>query len=385
MAVNDPALASSVRVPNFTVTINGAPIMAFSSVRVTQNAHHSSDTFELTLSLYAQPPDRGLVWWDNLTDAEVEITAGLVGGMSQQLIVGLVDSVDTRLMAGKLILTGRDYTSALIETRIDATTYLNKTSTQAAKLIAAGDSSTPVTQAMYPGHGMSVNIPQQTSTYIGAYYDDQSFWMDTTHQVTEWDLLTACAEREGFTVLMQGKTLYFGPPPQYNDDPYVISLAMAPGGPPNMANAPEVNLSRTMTLARDISVTVQSADALSQKVYKATATSSNSNRNSRSGAKVPPQVYIFNEAALDNVGCLKQVQLKLRQLSQHERIINLPDMPGDPLLTVLTPIKLIGTGSGWDQVYYADEIAHEYRVEEEGGWTMSVRAKNHDTASSVPL
>jgi len=371
MAVNDFLPASSVRVPVFTVLINQVPVLNFKTIKVIQNSHYTSDRFELEIPLYGQPNGINLDFWHDLTDAELQIVGAIQNGASQQLVIGPIDEVVTRLMAGTVKVTGRDYSGALIETRIYASSYLNMTSTGVAAKIAAE-------------HGLDVSTPQQTTTQIGVYYEDANRTL-TSYQLTEWDLLTALADREGFVVEMQGRVLYFGPKPAYNDDAYVIAVNRGNDGPPTMANVGEIELSRSMTWARDIVVKVESTNALDQKTYSDTEKAVNAIRTNRSGLKFPAQQYYFNIPGLDANGVKQRAVTILSQLSQSEKLMSIEEMPGDPLMTMKTPIKLIGTGSGWDQTYYADEIVHMYGVEEGEGWKMSVRAKNHDTQSSVPL
>ena len=58
-------------------------------------------------------------------------------------------------------------------------------------------------------------------------------------------------------------------------------------------------------------------------------------------------------------------------------------LPGDNRLTTRAMVQLVGTGSGWDQMYYPDAVTRHVSFEE--GYRMDLRAKNHSPQSTVVL
>jgi hypothetical protein len=56
-------------------------------------------------------------------------------------------------------------------------------------------------------------------------------------------------------------------------------------------------------------------------------------------------------------------------------------MPADNILTTENIIKVVGTGTAFDQVYFPDSIVRSFGWD--SGYTMTVNAKNHGVESEV--
>jgi hypothetical protein len=50
-------------------------------------------------------------------------------------------------------------------------------------------------------------------------------------------------------------------------------------------------------------------------------------------------------------------------------------------MTTRATIRLVGTGTDWDQLYYPDTVTRRLSVQD--GYRMDVRAKNHSVQDSV--
>jgi phage protein D len=367
LSLNNPDHGSELRKPHASLTANGIAIPLWEEIEVIQNAgHYASDTFTIKLPAWKQAAPADFPWWSTQTDIETAIDAGLLDQSGQianmqQLIVGLVDEVSIATAGTMMTVRGRDYSSALIETIITDIS-LNLTASQVARQFA-------------DEHGLTGNVTE-TITPISRY------GTRLTRHESEWDFLTALGQEEGFQVFMQGKRLYFGPPPTPDiSNPWVIKLVPPSDGKSLVSNADQVSLQRALTLARDVIVHVDSTDRITGQAIHATYTAVNPLRASRSGQKVPAQRYYFNEPNLTQAQADQLAEAKARDITRHERIVE-AEAPGDTSLTPQTVIKLIGTGTDWDQLYYIDRLTHRFR--RRGGYAMTIRAKNHSTYSTVP-
>jgi hypothetical protein len=188
----------------------------------------------------------------------------------------------------------------------------------------------------------------------------------------------SCPQR-GICLLRPGKTLFFQPekPPSGPAYSLVWTPASSGGGSPS-ANFKKLHFSRAFTLARDITVTVVSFDTDTGKAITATSTVKGTGVQSGS-AKVKPQKFIIDVPGLTVEQAKARADQLLKQYSRFERLIEV-HMPGDPLLSFEQPIALSGTGTGWDGKYFADRIERE--LDMKGGFTQTIRAKNHPTGQT---
>jgi phage protein D len=363
VAVNDPNEGSRVRQPRAIVKANGVRL-AVESVDVTNKAYAGADDFRVRLPLYGQSAEMTPRFWSRLTDAEFSIAVGFAqadGSLADltTLVVGLPTRVDMDPMEGTLDITGRDYSAALID-QIESAVYVNATASEAVAKIA-------------DEHGLGKNITA-TGTPIGFYYGNPDDAAALTRQSSQWDFITGLAQVEGFIAFMQGRNLYFGPPPVLDrDNPFVLKAIVQANGVQS-SNMKRLRLSRSLDMARDISVVVMSADRATGETVTGRAESTNPLRNAQSGPKVTgPLPYIRTIPNLTQGQATQRAQALLAQLTRHERVIE-ATMPGDPRATILTPIRLTGTSTDFDQSYFANEIWH--RLDTRQGYQMTIRAMN---------
>lgn len=371
LALNEALPASSVRKPRGKVRVNGLILDNWTGFDVRVNSHYVSDTYTVKLPLYAQPADYGLDFWMEATDLVAELLVeSQDSSNTKSLIIGPVDNVGVDAMTGVVTFSGRDWSGALIETKILTTDFLNLTASQAARKIVGQ-------------HVGLTGAITETKTPIGVYYGDQNVQVRSAHQMTEWDFLTALADQEGFQVLVDNATLYFGPPPTLDKgNPFIVNMEMRQNGPPQRGNATQLSITRSLTFARDVYVTVKSADPVTGKAVTAEFHSVASARGNRAGQKLPAQRYFYNIPSLNQSQAQQKAQALAKQITLQERLL-IGTMPGDPTLTKSTVIQLIGTNSLADQYYYPDSINH--RLSFDGGYLMDVHAKNHSTSSTVAL
>ena len=341
------------RAPRLQLLANGSPVQGVVEASVRSNNHYAADRFAATvalgLDLWANA-----AFWASQTDILVDVQFSLDAGMTfTSFIQGLVDTVSIDVLAGSLHIEGRDLTAALIENRSQET-FANRTSSEIATILAQSNKLTPVVTP--------------TMTPVGRYYQnehDRIALNQFSRSMTQWDLLIFLAGQEGFDVFVSGTSLYFQPPAASAAPPYAVTPA----------NVQDLRLERSLTLARDIVVTVKSWNSRQQNAFTQTVRASGTNGVSKSGAgrSGPPQTYVFVRPNLTMDDALKLAQQKAAELAQHERVWE-ATMPGDMTLNPRSMIQLMGTDTDFDQTYFVDVIDRHLSMAH--GFVQRVRAKN---------
>jgi phage protein D len=373
MALNSPDPISKLLRPIGAVLVNGAALdarLVLEEFDVEQNAYFSADTFNAKLVLARLPAAYDAAFWGSTDSIEFELRIGYadaagatIGGMTS-LIAGRIDAVDIDWRGGCVNLNGRDHTADLIETKITEK-YPNLTASQIATKLAGA-------------HGLTAKVTS-TSTQVGQYYKDEHAQLES--ETTEWDLLTFLAQTEpDFVVYVTGKTLYFGPKPKESDEAF--ELKYQPPGPasPRKGNFENLTTSRTLTLAKDITVYVRSWNMKQSDGFTVKAQAVGANKLRGGTTKVKGQEFYFQAGNMTKDQALRYAHSKLAELTQHERVIT-GEMPGDPALTMLVPVRLSGTGTSWDQIYFPDTLHHSLNARD--GYRLRVRAKNHSPQSTT--
>jgi phage protein D len=351
------------RAPRLQLLANGSPIQGAVEASVLSNNHYAADRFSATVALgidlWADA-----VFWASQTDIFLDVQFSVDGGVTfTSLIQGLADTVVIDVLTQSLRIEGRDMTAALIQNATQET-FANRTSSEIATMLAQSNNLTPVVTP--------------TMTPVGRYYQsehDRVALNQFSRSMTQWDLLIFLAGQEGFDVFISGTTLYFQPSAATLVPAYIVTPA----------NVQDLRLERSLTLARDIVVTVKSWNSRQQNAFTQTVRSSGKNGVSRNGAgqSGPPQTYVFVRPNLTMDDALKLAQQKAAELTQHERVWE-ATMPGDLTLDPRSMIQLVGTGTDFDQTYYVDIIDRHLSMEH--GFVQRVRAKNTSprTQSTTP-
>ena len=363
---------------------------------VTNASHFVADSFRVTLSSTAQPITSNAAYWSTGAYDQIGVSIGFENEAALQLITGQVDDIDYDLTNRTIILSGRDLSAALFDSRTSEK-FQNLTASQIAQTLALR-------------HGLDSEV-QQTATQAGTYYNIDHTVL--TQEQTEWDLLVFLAEQEGFDVWVSGTKLYFlptlqapaivppgslpwlnqpSPPagqtpplpwqvpatksqPGQNLDTYVIKWNQPPTGSPD-SNATSIQLHRSETLAKDIEVHVLSFNQKGQESVFGVAKAF----GAKSVRKGKAQLYTFRRPNLTRDQAQKLAQSYLADLTRHEMTLS-ASLPGDNVLSTRTLVQLVGTGTAWDQLYYPDSVTRRISFSE--GYRMEVRAKNHSTQSTV--
>lgn len=295
---------------------------------------------------------------------EVEITATVQGGTPTTLIFGLVDSIEYTPIDGRMVLSGRDLSGLLVDAPTEQT-YANLTSSEIVQQFVN----------QYSSYGMQGNITATTKP-VGRFYGiDYGFTLfgQFYRATTQWDLVLFLAQMEGFDVHMDGKTLYFGPPTAADQQVYELAMGF---GPPVVSNAEFLRLTRSLTLAKDVQVTVLSWNSMLLRPIKRVVKSSNS--NAPKGGYGPAQKYVFYKPDLTPDQALQYGYTKLNEITKLERVVE-TKIPGELKLTPASKVRLVGTQSTWDQDYFVQEI--DRSISFQSGFSETLRLKNVSPAN----
>ncbi len=138
-------------------------------------------------------------------------------------------------------------------------------------------------------------------------------------------------------------------------------------------NGQSIRFSRNLTVARGVVVTVRSWNNKQKKGFTVTYPKSKAKGVTAGNATTDSQNYFFTRPDLTPEKALQIAQAKHREITQHEMKLY-ATLPGDDSPLVTDVIKVIGTGTAFDQVYFPDSISRSMSIET--GYSMTISAKN---------
>jgi phage protein D len=350
---------SELRTPSLTVLAGGVAVPGVMDLDIFANAHLGAGRFRFRAAI---PAVTAASLLDPGTVLDLQLA---VGGYPVSLLQGEADAIHVDVIQGTLEVEGRDLTGRLLDARTQET-FANQTASEIATTLAGRHSLTPVVTA--------------TTTLAGRYYGaehDRIVLGQFSRATTEWDLLTFLAAREGFEVFVAAQSLYFQPLSQT-----AAPTILTPG------DCLSLSLERSLTLARDIEVTVQSWNTRHQAAFSQTARSAARGRGGSGGGKGsggsggngPPQRIVVVRPNLTPNAALQLAQRILADLSGHERLVH-AELPGELTLTPRSQITLTGTGTDFDQTYYIAGLDRHFSVQH--GFTERLRLKNPNPVNSA--
>ena len=355
------AFMSSVNQPQLRVLVNGSPCLGAIEAEVTTTSRRAAGTFHVRIAVGVDPALTP-AFWSNTVPIPVEIDMATSPNGFVTMLTGNVNRVHYDPEAQLVEIEGRDATGVLLDTKT-LQTYANQTSSQIAQMIASE-------------HGLQANVTA-TTTPVGQFYQlehDVTRLGNFSRATTEWDLLTFLADHEGFQLFVSGNTLFFNPQDDSASGPPDLVITYQPTTPTSafpIANAESIRLERSLTLAKDVRVTVKSW---------------NSRQNAPVTVNVPSgqlpangsvTQYVFVRPNLTKDAALKLAQNLRQQITQHERIVNV-EIPGETALLPSSIVQLVGTGTSWDQPYFVDEIHRRMGID---GFHETLRLKNSSPAT----
>lgn len=378
-SITSPA-GKQARQPRAVVMINGVQVKWYEMTVITTTFYYA-DSFRIELPLNGQDKTLSMDYWSVTDEFAVKIYIGFPSDPDaystsdlELFMQGNVDDMELDPAGARILLSGRDYTSLFIDNKTTQK-FSNQTSSNIVAMFAEQQ-------------GVKTKITP-TSTMVGTYYSQQQVILSS--EITQWDLMVFLAQQEDFVLFMSGDTLVFEPRPSDTNvqNPYVIKYVPPDDGDSALSptiNAERLAFCRSMTLAKDASVTVRvpfgtkTGKAFAMSAYSTHRAKSNLNGVPKPSQKV--QKYSFVKPGLTPEQATQFAQQRLREITSHEvRLV--ARVPGDNSLKKDSLIQVTGTKSAFDQYYYADQVTRHINNDE--GYVMDISAKNHSVDSEVSL
>lgn len=363
---NNLAALAPGATPRSAIVVNGVGMTGVESWDVDQNTFHDPDKCSIVLAMDALPAAANTAWWASQADLVVEIFDGFPANPDNYSTADLVsrfygklDTPEFDWVKGTISAAGRDLSAQMSDAKTSEK-FRNQTSSQVAEAIAKQFVLTPKVTA--------------TTTKVGTFYARDSVNLKSFRSY--WDILTWLARQEGFLAYVKGRELHFEPlPDESTADPWALEIAPPnPGYASPQAPATSIKTSRTLTVAKDISVTVSTYKPGTNK----TAIKRKAVRPGAGGKGNQVQEYSYSIPGLTAEGAQKRANQILDDLSRHEKHLEF-DGPADEKLSIGDVILLKGTGTEFDQAYHPDHIKRS--MSQSGDYTWSVSAKNHSVES----
>lgn len=347
-------LRSQVRAPRGAVQVNGTTITGWEEIEVESSTFANADTFHATFSASKLPSSNDANWFSLQKEIKVTVLAGFPANPANfsadeldTLIVGMVDNIDYDAIAGLLTISGRDFSSKLIEAKI-SDKYPNKVSSDIATILAGKAGLTPQIT--------------KTSVKVGTYYQIDSVRLSDNS--TQWDLLQYLAREEGFAAYVDGETLHFEPKPSAGQDPYTFKVEPRTDGVGYVsANGLSIKATRNLSLSGGIEVQVNSWNTRDKRSYQKKATSPQ-------GAG---KTYTFVFANLSPEQCQARANQLLKDLTGHQMGLSVRG-PADTILKRSDILQLAGTGTAFDQTYFPVSVSRTLSAS--GGFVWEIEGKN---------
>jgi hypothetical protein len=323
-------VALPVEQPQLRLSIGGVPVPGAVSIEIESVAYFAADRFRIGFAIGAAP-FATTAYFAALGMQTITIEAALSGFGYVMLLTGQIDNIQIDFSVNTATLTGRDLSAGLIDTEITET-FVNQTASQIATTIAAR-------------HQLAANVTD-TATPVGQYYEldhARSALGLNSRVMTEWNLLVALAQAEGFVLSVVGTTLNFGPQP--------------PNTPVFATPQNFIDLTFDIATGLPSSATVKSWNSRNKAVVsemQGTGTGTTIIRPNLTAAQA--QAIAANH---------------LTTLGAHGTIL-IGKMPADVMLTPGMQLVLTGTDSPLDQTYTVKTISRTLQAR--SGFIQTIRA-----------
>jgi phage protein D len=286
-----------------------------------------------------------VAWWAEQDRIEAEIFFTVGDGGERAMISGEIDEVKIDLIDRIVSVSGRDKSAKLSEKRRNKK-YNNQKSSDIVSEIAENNGLTPVIETSDDDAG-------------------KMYHQDTAHlalNATDFETLSALAEREGCRWYVSGDELHFVPKDTDNDA-YQLIYREPTEEEYESGNFIKLSMSRNLRAAKPVKVKVKSWHHKDAKTYEHTEEADGSNGEA---LEYEHHIAMANQEQVEKVA-----KSKLNDVIRHEMSLTV-EMPGDLDLDASQKLVLSGTGSEFDQEYDIDHI--EFKMEE-SGFEMSISTK----------
>jgi phage protein D len=343
------SLASSARQPRAYLNIEGVNLQ----VR-TIGAHLSTlakaDTFTAEIPMDSLPQDLSL---DRFATggplaATVMATTDIATAAPQPLVLGNITQVEFNWTERYIRVGGKDAVAEMLRAT-SREKFQNRKGHEIIKEIAAR-------------HNFFVDVTDDM-LLSGKYY--QIDWAHLTNQ-SEWAVINRVADSEGHSVHLDSKSKTIVVRPLNEDSLPLFTVHYTPPTPASYASGEFIDLRivRNFEIASETHVRHKSWHTKQKKVVHT--------HKVMSGNGGKPVNYDYRAPNMTQEQSSRAAERHLLNNTRHEFGVDI-ELPGDTSFAVRSRIKLTGTGTKLDQVYYVDTVDHTFSFEQ--GYRMTIAAK----------
>ena len=337
-----------VRLPRLRAVVNETVIIGPSSAHVTHHSSCIAATFSLLIPLTGAAGPNIQQWLSfNKIHVRIQI-ATTPAGRFTDLIEGYCDTIQVHPTSRYLRLDGRDRSASLLDSKTSAD-FQNQTASEIVTSLADRHGLTPVTASI--------------SDFVGRRYASNTNIVTLTQfakLTSDWDILVALAQAHGYDLFVVGTSLYFQPSATSSDPAQDIPYPSLLG----------IRMSRSLSLSNGVKVTVASWNSA---IGSAIAESAETTPPNSSDSLTQTQKYTMMQPNLSSANA-KALATQVAETISGEAMSIQFEMPGEISLDPRRPIRLIGSGTGFDTIYKIGAIVRSYRSH--SGFSQAVSAKS---------
>ena len=330
---------SDTLAPRCRVLINGAVIETDTTgtedLSTTETNYAAGDSFTATIGYpntqavpsWADPPNGTQV-----VEATCQISVD-AGQTWSTRVTGPIDHIGIDPVAGSIEIAGKDYSSVLMDLRIQEG-WLNQRSGE-------------VVASLAQMAGLQANVQDQGSL-TGQYYQighKRSALLDNHKFGSAWDVIRYLANVEGCDAYMTGKTLNFVPSLADTSNAYAYQFQRGAAFP--TFNGDTLRLERDLVLAKGLVVQVISWEPRQKTATSVFWSSRGPVAAGSYSANQKGQLYVFRLPGLSKDAAGARAKQLYDQIVAHQRVVTI-GMPLDLTLSPRQPVTLTGTGTSFD-------------------------------------
>jgi phage protein D len=330
---------TTVRTPRINACLNDVTVDSVMRLDVNLSGSCKSSRFELTVSTLGL---RLPLWLLQLPTTPVTVSISVSdddNNTNSSILQGLADSVAYDPINQVARIEGRDYSAVLVSSSYQGS-YCNQTSSEIASQIAIRHGFTPIITV--------------TSKLVGSYQCDgynQVLLNAHSHVLTEWDLLSDLATKEGFELFVTGTNLVFAPLASLQVN--YITLALS--------DIKSIRLHQECSLSGQNTVTVKSWNSwLGQALCYADGQTTDQSVTNPLALNCDAGIEIaLVKPNLSSQGVQQIAQNYAARLQQQSTSVEIV-IPGEVSLQPFDIVSITGIGDGFESDYLVRSVRRQF-------------------------
>lgn len=355
------------RKPRAIVKVNDIQVN-FIDIEIRSGAPYTADTYFLEIPLNEQQ-NLNLAYFASTDKFSVKIYVGFPKDVDSFTVSDLVlmiegesNDVEINPSEGLVSISGRDLSSRLIDKKVTKS-FSNITASELA-IEFAND------------NGLKADVVP-TTQILGTFLQTAQTY--TANNTTQWDMLVQAAMNQNFMVFVKGETLVFKPNPVDDDNlrPYILNYfpKTITNIIPSFENGTKINFFKNNIVSGNIDVTVK----VPYSTYTGKAFHVKQNARNKKLSQESIRNYVYSHPGLTDEQAKQKAKQLLNNLIIHS-VRFTAELVGDMILSKDMLIKMAGTETDFDQVYYIDSIVRKITMND---FSMFVSAKNKPDQTTI--